>query len=128
VNPQNCPEEYLKYAVSTCETRARGRCFRVALKLRKTLAAEEVGGEAKPSMLTRPRESVIAPVQLTAIRLLASRMKLGLPKVLAAAGVSKSDLTTLTYDEGTVVTQFLNGLQGKAVPAELLEEGAANAS
>lgn len=44
-SPQNTFEEFSTYPVSMADTRAKGRCFRNALKLKKVVSAEELGAE-----------------------------------------------------------------------------------
>lgn len=119
VFPGNCDPEFARFATSTAETRAEARAYRKALKLRKTVAAEE--------MTTIPFteaavEGNISAGQITAIQILADRLNVSIPKILTSLELNKTELNTLTRQEAMSVANRLNMLQQAqtAIPAELL--------
>jgi hypothetical protein len=79
--PGNCSSEFGYYLTAMADTRAKGRCFRNALKLKKVVSAEEID-----SFIVRQNKEndgdPIDTTQLTALRMMTKRMKISIPKLL----------------------------------------------
>jgi len=105
----NCDETFARFPTSTAETRARGRCFRMALQLRKVIAAEEANFELPEN--SNDKDVVIQVGQISVIQLMADRLNVSIPKLLGHLDLNKSDLQSLTKVEGLIVVKHLNSLQ-----------------
>jgi hypothetical protein len=115
----NCAEEYARFPTSVAESRARGRCFRAALKLRRVVAAEEMSG---PTQMTGAQGcDTINKGQVSVIQIMADRLRVSLPALLNHLEIGKTDLSTLTGTEALLVVKNLNSLQDTGhVPASLM--------
>jgi hypothetical protein len=113
----NCDAKFARFPTSVAESRAKGRCFRAALKLRKVLAAEEVGTDVP--LANEPGEGKINPGQKTAIQIMADRLNVSIPKIIAHLEIGKPDLDSLTHTEALLVVKNLNTIQqtGQAPPS-----------
>jgi hypothetical protein len=105
----NCDETFARFPTSTAETRARGRCFRMALQLRKVIAAEEANFELPEN--GNDKDVVIQVGQISVIQLMADRLNVSIPKLLNHLDLNKSDLQSLTKVEGLIVVKHLNSIQ-----------------
>lgn len=116
--PDNCTDEFGRFPVAMAETRAKGRAFRAALRLRRVVAAEEVAG------MLLDGESLdnhaIQVGQVNIISMLAERQKISIPALLKHVGIEEGDLKKLTRAEGLLVAKSLNDLrEGGAIPEGL---------
>lgn len=115
----NCDGSFARFPTSTAESRAKGRCFRAALKLRRVLAAEEVTG-AVPLAGAQGGEA-INPGQVSIIQIMADRLRVSIPALLKHLEIGKTDLNALTSTEALLVVKNLNTLQETGhVPASLM--------
>ncbi len=123
VSDDNCEAQYARFATSTAETRAKGRCFRAALKLRKVIAAEEAPTEIPLAGETQ-NEVAIQNGQISVIMLMADRLGVNVEKLLAHLEIGKQHVNQLTRVEGMIVTKHLNTLQqAGSIPRSLLRGG-----
>jgi hypothetical protein len=109
VSEANCSADYFKYAIAVAETRAKGRAFRAALRLKKVIAAEEVDRS-----IETPGETDNGPIrsgQVSIIQIMADRLNISVPKLLADLELGKGDVNQLTKTEGMLVVRHLNVLQ-----------------
>jgi len=119
-------EEFAIYLTAMADTRAKGRCFRNALGLKRVVSAEEISKKTGLE-LGNNSESAIHTGQITAIRMISDRLNVSLSKLLDDMGVEyqKSDsgsidMSSLKHDQAVLVLQNLNKLQiEQNVPDEL---------
>lgn len=78
---ENCLEDYATYLVAMADTRAKGRMFRNALCLRRTVAAEEINKTMAITADIQPGGAIHIG-QISMIRLIADRYNFSIPKVL----------------------------------------------
>jgi hypothetical protein len=120
---ENCDPEFARFPTSTAETRAKGRCFRMALKLRKVVAAEEAAAEI-PLAGEDKTEVAIQNGQISMIQLMADRLNVSIDRLLSSLEIKKGSLGQLTRTEGLMVTKHLNTLQQSGlIPPGLLRTG-----
>jgi len=108
-SPDNCTDEFGRFPVAMAETRAKGRAFRAALRLRRVVAAEEVAG--MPLDGESLDEQAIQVGQVNIISMLAERQKVSIPALLKHLGIEKGDLRKLTRAEGLFVAKNLNEMR-----------------
>ena len=119
--PDNCTDEFGRFPVAMAETRAKGRAFRAALRLRRVVAAEEVAG--MPLDGESLDEQAIQVGQVNIITMLAERQKVGVPALLKHLGIEKADLKKLTRAEGLLVARMLNEMRHSGAMLEELKRG-----
>ena len=107
--PDNCTDEFGRFPVAMAETRAKGRAFRAALRLRRVVAAEEVAGMLLDGESLD--EQAIQVGQVNIISMLAERQKVAIPALLKHLGIDKGDLRKLTRSEGMLVAKTLNEMR-----------------
>ncbi len=82
--PDNCTDEFGRFPVAMAETRAKGRAFRAALRLRRVVAAEAAAGI--PLDGERLDEQAIQVGQVNIISVLAERQDVSIPALLKPFG------------------------------------------
>jgi hypothetical protein len=113
--PSNCTKDFAIYPVAMADTRAKGRAYRAALKLKRVVSAEEIG-------VTKDEEvddanKLINTGQITAIRLLSDRLGISIKKLLDDLEISSVvnngvvDMKYLKHCEGLVVLSNLNNMR-----------------
>jgi len=117
-SPDNVTGDFRIYLCSMADTRAKGRCYRNALKLRRVVAAEEVRGSKDFVEEDSQTTTAIQTGQITGIRMIADRLNVSIAKtlslleidcqILASGGI---DLKKLTKDEAIIVLKKLNDFQ-----------------
>ena len=103
---ENCLEDYATYLVAMADTRAKGRVFRNALCLRKTVAAEEISKTVATAADTQ-KGGPIHTSQISMIRLISERHGFNIAKVLEKLGIDCKlndqtgdvNLQSLTYED-----------------------------
>ncbi len=105
---ENCQQEFDRFPTAMADTRAKGRCFRTALKLRRVIAAEESGGDISLNESSYGSKN-IQTGQVTAITIQSDRLKVSIPKLLAMLKLP-SDPCALTRDQALVVIKNLNSM------------------
>jgi hypothetical protein len=121
VSSSNCDMEFARFGSSTAETRAKGRAFRAALALRHTVSAEEITSVPVSYSIN---EGGINPAQITAIRLIADRNKIGIAKLLHYLEINKQEIKELSQEEAVTVMQNLNKFQQHVdnIPEKILRD------
>jgi hypothetical protein len=123
--PSNCTKDFAIYPVAMSDTRAKGRAYRAALRLKRVVSAEEIGVDSGD------KEDInknIQTGQLTAIRLLSDRSNISIKKLLDDLEISCSlkdnvvDLKSLKYSEALVVLNRLNSLRTENYIPEKLKK------
>lgn len=99
----NCYSEFGKYLTAMADTRAKGRCYRNALKLRRVIAAEEVD---KATILDKGDDDnqSIDTSQTTAIRILSKRFGVSIDKLIKYLNIGCT-----TNDNGFILTSLNKG-------------------
>jgi hypothetical protein len=122
--PGNCNPDFAIYPVAMADTRAKGRCFRSALKLKRIIAAEESCVQINPE---ESQNTTARTGQITAIRLLVDQLNISISSLLDDMEINYKkhpngapDLVSLTYSEALIVVKRLNEIRSsKHVPAKL---------
>jgi len=122
--PTNCQKEFSMFSTAMADTRAKGRAYRAALRLRRVVAAEEVGistqEEDNPNRL-------INTGQVTAIRLLSDRLGISIQKLLLDLEIvyetkdNIANLSTLKYAEGLILLNRLNNIRQEGIVQDKLK-------
>lgn len=118
-NSLNDTDDGVKYSMfptSLAETRAKGRCFRQALKLRHVVTAEEV--MPKITDVIRQEEGNIGPNAITNIRVLSDRAEVSITKLLESLEFNP-EISKLTHSQAIVVQKHLATLTVGNVPDSL---------
>ena len=117
-SPDNVIGEYNIYLSAMADTRAKGRCYRNALKLKRVVAAEEVRGKNEIVGEDSQTATAIQTGQITGVRMIADRLDVSIAKVLSLLEIDHQvldnggiDLKSLTKDEAIIVLKKLNDLQ-----------------
>lgn len=112
--PSNCMKDFAIYPVAMADTRAKGRAYRSALKLKRVVSAEEIGVNSENDVDANRN---IQSGQQTTIRLLSDRLNISIQKLLADLEISCETkdggaiLTSLKYGEAMIVLSRLNDLR-----------------
>lgn len=126
----NCTSVFVFYLVAMADTRAKGRCYRNALKLKKVLAAEEID-PALAACQGEDNKQPIDPTQITGIRVVAERLGISIEKHLIALGIECSldenkDLNLGSLNKGSAKKVLLQlnayNLSKDDIPDEIKEE------
>lgn len=109
-------EEYVIYLTAMADTRAKGRCLRNALGLKRVVAAEEVSNRVDLG-IDGNSDAAIHTGQITAMHLVAGRIKVSIPKLLedmkiecASLDNGSPNLKTLKHEEAVSILQKLQEL------------------
>lgn len=121
--PGNCAKDFTIYPTAMADTRAKGRCYRAALRLKRIVSAEEICGSINEDVDTNKN---IQTGQITTIRLLSDRSNISIKKLLDDLEIScivkdgVIDLKSLKYNEALIVLNRLNSMrQEDHVPEKL---------
>ncbi|KKL65214.1 hypothetical protein LCGC14_2157230 [marine sediment metagenome] len=120
-------EEYAMYLTAMADTRAKGRCLRNALGLKRVVAAEEVSNRV--GGVDGNTEGAIHTGQITAIHLVAGRIKVSVPKLLKEMKIEcenlengSPNLKSLKHTQAVEILQELQKLSaGGDIPKEIKE-------
>lgn len=109
-------EEYVIYLTAMADTRAKGRCLRNALGLKRVVAAEEVSNKVGLGV-DGNSDAAIHTGQITAMHLVAGRIKVSIPKLLEEMKIECSsldsgspNLKSLKHEEAVSILQKLQEL------------------
>lgn len=114
--------DFTVYLTAMADTRAKGRVFRNALKLRRVVAAEEIGHGI--GLITQDSDSISSDAQIAAATMFAGRVNVDLTELVDAMGFAhekksgKVKLSTLTHSDMIGLLKKLNELN-----AERLKDG-----
>jgi len=121
--PGNCAKDFTIYPTAMADTRAKGRCYRAALRLKRIVSAEEICGSINEDVDTNKN---IQTGQITTIRLLSDRSNISIKKLLDDLEIFCTvkdgviDLKSLKYNEALIVLNRLNSMrQEDHVPEKL---------
>jgi len=108
--PENCTGEFVIYPTAIADTRAKARCYRNALRLKRVLAAEEKCGDISIS-ITNPDN--IHAGQISAITLLSGRHNIDPIKLANELfpGKDIKSIKVLNFNEAQSVLRKLNELR-----------------
>lgn len=109
---ENCLEDYATYLVAMADTRAKGRAYRIALCLRRVVAAEEIN-KTEAHVQDTKVGGPIHTSQITMLRILSDRQKMSIPEVLDSIGIEYKmndatgdvDLSCLTYEQALLTAK-----------------------
>jgi len=112
----NCQQDFSIYPTAMADTRAKGRCYRSALKLKRIIAAEEAIGPV--DAIENIANEKIKTGQITAIRLLADRSNISIIKLLDSLGITYDKLSngfakleSLLYSDALITIKRLNEIR-----------------
>lgn len=121
-------EEYAIYLTAMADTRAKGRCLRNALGLKRVVAAEEVSHKIGLGV-DGNSDAAIHNGQITAMHLVANRLKVSIPKLLKDMGIESANiddgstnLKLLKHDEAITVLQKLQEISACEKIPETIKE------
>lgn len=118
-SPDNCPDTFQMYLTTMADTRAKGRCFRNALRLRKTIAAEESrstqSGEFTSGGTT---DDAISIGQMTNVKILSDRLRLSIPRLLAKLELPL-ELKSLSCSDALIIFNAINRYRAEGIPDDL---------
>lgn len=122
-SPNNCQKEFAMYPTAMSDTRAKGRAYRAALRLKRVVSAEEVGVNTEEEKDVNRNAAV---GQITAVRMLADRMHISIIKLLEDLEIpcplkdNAPNLSAIKYGDMLVVLNRLNDLrQTENIPTKL---------
>lgn len=119
-------EEYVIYLTAMADTRAKGRCLRNALGLKRVVAAEEVSNRVGLGV-DGNSDAAIHTGQITAMHLVANRIKVSIPKLLEDMKIEcvslengSPNLKSLKHEEAVSILQKLQELSACGeIPEEI---------
>jgi len=115
-NFRNAEKTFSKYPGAIAETRAEGRALRKLLNLR-TVAYEEMGTEEAQDS---DDPKYVTDTQLSAIDIIASRLKVNVRKMLKKHGLEVDKITKISYGEAQSFVNALQGLQQSGVDEDII--------
>jgi hypothetical protein len=127
VNPDNTPWPYCKSSVGTAATKAEARALRKALGLVKVYSAEEIqeGMNSDEIPTNQDGSRQISDSAKIAINTMCNRLSVKPAKLFSFMGLSRSDVSELTYSESHAVLAKLNAFTrgeangGESVPDQI---------
>lgn len=122
VSPVNTDPEIAKHALATCVTKAEGRVFRKALKLRKPSAEEmsfQGGGHQQQQQQQQTR--MIEDSQIVFLQANAQRAGVDLKAFINAGQYSYKDIKEVPYERALLMCEKMSDYvnKPKSVPKEL---------
>lgn len=119
----NCQKEFSMYPVAMSDTRSKARAYRIALRLKRIVSAEEVGINTEEEKDVNRNAAV---GQITAVRMLADRLHISIIKLLEDLEIpcplkdNAPNLSAIKYSDMLVVLNRLNDLrQTDRIPEKL---------
>lgn len=106
----NCDKIYRNHPVAVAETRAEGRAFRRALRLRKVVAAEELTNE----MDDHPDANTVDKItnnQINFIDVIAQRLNINVLKLLESNNLEYKNIYALHHDKAVDIIRLLSKYQ-----------------
>jgi len=119
-NEQNCFEDFATYLVAMADTRAKGRAYRNALRLRRVVAAEEVS-KTMANIKDVQKGGHIHQGQITLIRMMSDKNNIPIEDVLKELGIECETnasngeviLNRLSYEEALSVAKRIREIAEK---------------
>lgn len=110
-------EEYVIYLTAMADTRAKGRCLRNALGLKRVVAAEEVSNKVGLGV-DGNTDAAVHTGQITAIKLMSNRLKISVSKLLKQMEIEPDNLFN---DDGSLNWKSLKHTQAIDILQKLQE-------
>lgn len=108
----NCDKVFRNHPVAVAETRAEGRAFRRALRLRKVLAAEEVV-EATEDDIGPDNVTKITNNQINFIDVIAKRLDIDVLAIIKMLEIHEDKVQNILHEDALKVIRELSGYQQK---------------
>jgi hypothetical protein len=108
----NCDKVFRNHPVAVAETRAEGRAFRRALRLRKVLAAEEVV-EATEDDIGPDNVTKITNNQINFIDVIAKRLDIDVLAIIKMLDINEDSVKNILHEDALKVIRELSGYQQK---------------
>jgi len=108
----NCDKVFRNHPVAVAETRAEGRAFRRALRLRKVLAAEEVV-EATEDDIGPDNVTKITNNQINFIDVIAKRLDINVLGIIKMLDINEDSVKNILHEDALRVIRELSGYQQK---------------
>jgi len=108
----NCDKVFRNHPVAVAETRAEGRAFRRALRLRKVLAAEEVV-EATEDDIGPDNVTKITNNQINFIDVIAKRLDINVLGIIKMLDINEDSVKNILHEDALKVIRELSGYQQK---------------
>jgi hypothetical protein len=117
----NCDKIYRNHPVAVAETRAEGRAFRRALKLRKVVAAEELSSNIED----HPDSNSVSKVsvnQINFIDVIAQRLNINVISLIKKLDISETNVYNISHEGAVKIIQQLTSHQQHManIPEDLL--------
>ncbi len=114
---RNCDAPYNQYPVATAETRALGRAYRQALRVRKA-AAEELSENAEYAAESPEDNMKITDAQINGIESLCKRLNINLQALVNAGTTEYPKITEVSLSKATNMIKLLGDYQrnNKEIP------------
>lgn len=106
----NCDKVYRNHPVAVAETRAEGRAFRRALRLRKVVAAEEIAKDIEDHP-DNNSVNKISNQQINFIDVLAQRLNINVTKLLEHHNIKTDNIYSLTHETAVDIIRSLSKYQ-----------------
>ena len=117
----NLTPDFAIYLVTMAETRAKGRCFKNALKLKRVVSAEEMRSGEDKQDIPYGSESIDGG-QVTSIQIMCERLNISIPKLLKNMELGKDSLGSLTRTEAIIVAKRLGDYRSHgSVPNSIIK-------
>ena len=101
----NTDPEFARYSTAMAATRAKGRCFREILQLKRVAAAEEL---TNVPLDESGVNGLITPTQINFIDLLARRLKIDVMKYINMGSKQYSSIEEVSYASGAKMNEHLH--------------------
>jgi len=108
----NCDKVFRNHPVAVAETRAEGRAFRRALRLRKVLAAEEVV-EATEDDIGPDNVTKITNNQINFTDVIAKRLDINVLGIIKMLDINEDSVKNILHEDALRVIRELSGYQQK---------------
>jgi hypothetical protein len=120
VNASNTGEPFILHPSATASSKAESQILRKVLRLRNTVAAEEVTSESGSGVNIFMPESIIAPEEITVIDIACKRVNMSVLDYIACGDVKYLYIEELPSSKAQAMIKFLNDIQSqkKAKPVE----------
>jgi hypothetical protein len=117
----NLAPDFQIYLVTMAETRAKGRCFKNALKLKRIVSAEEIRSGEDKQDIPYGSESIDGG-QITSIQIMCDRLNISVAKLMQNMELGKETLGSLTRTEGIMMAKRLGDYRSHgSVPSSILK-------
>lgn len=108
----NCTADFGIYPTAMADTRAKGRCYRAALMLKRVVCAEE---KCSGGNIITNKEEDVRTGQISAVRILSERLKINPLELINKLFEGKNciDIKSLDFNEAQQVIKELNRIRNE---------------